>query len=72
MNDITLLRANLMGGMNEYMKDHADDLVWESWTQVFPDECDEETLMEIAEDDAIWLDVINKFASCCRCLGIID
>lgn len=72
MNNITLLRANLMGGMNEYIKEKADDLVWDAWTQVFPDECDEDILMEIAEDDEIWLDVINRFAFCCRRLGIID
>ena len=72
MDEMVMLKANLMGGMNEYLKELADDDVWAMWISVFPDECDEDTLMEMAEDDEIWLDVVNKFARCCRCLGIIE
>lgn len=72
MDEMVMLKANLMGGMNEYLKELADDDVWTMWVSVFPDECDEDTLMEMAEDDEIWLDVVNKFAKCCRCLGIIE
>lgn len=72
MTEIVMLKANLMGDMNEYMKEKADDNVWQMWISVMPDEVDEDTLIEMAEDDEIWLDVVNKFARCCRCLGLIE
>lgn len=71
MNEMTMLKANLMGGMNEYLKELADEDVWQMWITVMPDEVDEETLIEMAEDDEIWLDVVNRFTRCCRCLGVI-
>ena len=70
-NDTILLRANLMGGMNEYIKEIGDEEIYDLWVQVFPDECDEETLMEIAEDDEIWLCVVNRFAACLKIVKLI-
>lgn len=51
-DELTLLRANILGGINEYIKEAMDsDEQWLFWvTYGLPDECDEETLMEIAED----------------------
>ena len=71
MTEMIMLKANLMGGMNEYLKEKADDDVWQMWIQTMPDNVDEDTLIEMAGDDEIWLDVVNKFARCCRCLDII-
>ena len=50
--ELTLLRANILGGINEYIKETMEsDEQWIFWvTYGLPDECDEETLMEIAED----------------------
>lgn len=51
-DELTLLRANILGGLNEYIKETIiSDEQWIFWvTYGLPDECDEETLMEIAED----------------------
>lgn len=68
-NETVLLKANLMGGMHEYIKAIGDDDIYDLWVQVFPDECDKETLMELAEDDEIWKCVANRFAAC---LNIAD
>lgn len=51
-DELTLLRANILGGLNEYIKATCEDETdWELWVTLgLPDECDEETLMEIAEN----------------------
>jgi hypothetical protein len=51
-DELTLLRANILGGINEYIRETMEsDEQWIFWvTYGLPDECDEETLMEIAED----------------------
>ena len=61
ISEITMLRANLMGGMNEYIKELGDDDLWDIWIEVFPDECSEDELMEMAENNSIWLDVVDHF-----------
>ena len=52
-DDLTLLKANILGGLNELMKEYAEtDENWLHWlTYGVPDECDEDLLMDIAEDD---------------------
>lgn len=62
INEMVMLKANIMGGMNEYIKKQGDDDLWDEWIKVFPDECSEDELMEMAENDQIWFDVINHFA----------
>ena len=49
----TILRANILGGMNAYVLDViGDELGTEIWFQCgVPDGADEEMLMEIAEDE---------------------
>ena len=71
-DEMKILRANIIGGMNEYIKAQGDDDLWDVWIRVFPDECSEEELMEMAEDDIIWLEVIENFAYCCRLVGAIE
>ena len=67
--DDVMLKANIMGGMNEYIKNIGDDDVYDIWISVFPDCCDEEELMEMAKDEDTWLAVVNCFA---RCLKFAD
>lgn len=54
MNDNTLLRANILGGMDSYILNVVGDEdiydIW--WAEGIPDECDEDTLMSIAEDES--------------------
>ena len=60
-----------MGGMNEYIKALGDDDIYDMWIEVFPDSCDEGILMEMAEDEEIWLCVVNRFATCLKTAKII-
>ena len=71
-NEMKMLRANIMGGMNEYIKELGDDNLWDIWIEVFPDECSEDELIEMAESNNIWEDVISCFAYCCKITGIIE
>ena len=69
MNETIMLKANLMGGMNEYIRDLGDEVIWMKWICIFPDGATEEDLMEMAEDEDIWLEVVKCFA---RCLEIAE
>lgn len=69
MNETIMLRANIMGGMNEYIRDLGDEVIWMKWICIFPDGATEEDLMEMAEDEEIWLEVVKCFA---RCLEIAE
>ncbi len=61
IDEMKILRANIMGGMNEYVKAQGDDDLWEEWISVFPDECSEEELMEMAKNGMIFEDVVSHF-----------
>lgn len=52
-NEIQVLRANLLGGMDAYVREYLDDEEYlMNWlTYGVPDDADEETLMEIARDE---------------------
>jgi len=64
MSDILILRANILGGMNEYVKELGDEDLLDYWySEGIPDECDEDTLMEIAEDDNLFKDISHVFAA---------
>lgn len=67
-------RMKIMREMDEYLrKNDPDETTYlDIWLFTFPDECDDDELREIAEIDACWLDVVNCFARCCRCLGVIE
>ena len=66
MNETIILRANIMGGMNSYIQQLGDEATWMKWiwTYIFPDNITEEDLMEMAEDEDIWLNVVKCFAKC--------
>lgn len=59
-----ILRANLLGGMDSYVKELGDEEIWMDWiTEGIPDECDEETLMEIAEDESEFIRITRVFCN---------
>lgn len=65
--EIQILRANILGGMNEYLKEMikkdcsiADDLA--QWVEILPEDLNEEMLMEIAGNEQKWMQAINCFA----------
>ena len=51
-NEIQVLRANLLGGMDAYVREVVDDEdYFMEWLEMgVPDDADEDTLMEIAGD----------------------
>jgi len=67
-NELKTLRANIMGGMNAYVLTTVEDedILNYWWTYGLPDEVNEDMLMEYAEDDNLWLDVIHAFAKILR------
>jgi len=61
--DMTLLKANLLGGMNAYIIELGDEDILEPWLMCgVPDGCTEEELMEIAEDDEEFRRIVKEFA----------
>lgn len=64
MNNI-VLRANILGGMNEYILKCIDDenihMIW--LTGGVPDGADEDELMEIAEDKAEFERIAHLFGN---------
>lgn len=71
-NEIQVLRANLLGGMDAYAREHLDDENYlMEWLELgVPDGADEEELMEIAEDEEdfnriarVFSDLIINFAN---------
>ena len=52
-NEIQVLRANLLGGMDAYVREVVDDEdYFIEWLEMgVPDDADEDTLMEIAGDE---------------------
>ena len=67
MNEIKQLRMNIMGGMNAYVLELGDEDILNFWfNYVLPKEVTEEMLAEYAEDEEIWMGVIQGFASIVR------
>ena len=64
MTNEILLKMNLLGGMDSYVREViGDDEVTEIWNMYgVPDECDEETLQWIAEND-------KEFTRICKLMG---
>ncbi len=72
--EITQLRANILGGMNSYVKDNwysKDNSIRDLWESVFPPNCNEEVLFLYADNEQLWLKVIDAFAECCKKMDII-
>lgn len=68
LNEVKMLRANLLGGMDSYIKNVVgDEEIWGAWIELgVPDECDEETLMEIADDEPEFIRITEVFSSLIR------
>lgn len=64
-NEIHVLRANLLGGMDAYVREHIndEDYIMEWLALGVPDDADEDTLMEIAGDEADFNRIVTEFAS---------
>jgi hypothetical protein len=60
-NEFEVLRMNLVGGMNEYVKCMNDENAYMAWIMIVPDEATEEDLQDIADDDEIFQEVVELF-----------
>lgn len=68
--DLIQLRANILGGMNEYVKCFNDETAYyDYWIEIVPDECTEEDLMDIAESDEDFNDVCVLFGKLIKAYG---
>lgn len=64
MNNSTQLKANILGGMNEYILNMGDEDILDFWWEYgLPNECDEDTLMEIAEDEGLFASISIIFGN---------
>ena len=64
-NEIQVLRANLLGGMDAYVREHLDDENYlMGWLELgVPDGADEEELMEIAGDEEDFNRIVCVFSN---------
>lgn len=64
-NELHVLRANLLGGMDTYVREHLDDEdYFMEWLEMgVPDDADEDTLMEIAGDEEEFNRICAYFGS---------
>ena len=64
-NEIQVLRANLLGGMDAYAREHIEDEdYFMDWLALgVPDGADEDELMEIAGDEEDFNRIVTEFAS---------
>lgn len=68
-NELEVLRMNLVGGMNEYVKCMNDENAYMTWVMLVPDEATEEDLQGIAEDDEQFNDVCILFGKLIKKFG---
>lgn len=62
MTELTLLKMNLLGGMDSYIRELGDEDIWEVWiAHGVPDGATEDDLRFIAEDDELWQDTCELF-----------
>lgn len=64
-NELYVLRANLLGGMDAYVREHiSDENYFMEWLELgVPDDASEDTLIEIAGDEKEFNRIVTEFAS---------
>lgn len=61
-NEMKVLKMNILGGMNEYIRNLNDEEVIEVWLMCgIPDGATEEDLEEIADDFDEWKEMVALF-----------
>lgn len=61
MNEMSILKQNILGGMNAYVRDLGDEEAWDLWITIVPDEVTEDDLEYIANDQKLWIDACVLF-----------
>ncbi len=73
-SELVMYRKEFLKQMDDYVRDMIgdDDITTDIWfAGGVPDGYDEQDLIDIAEDDDLWLDTVNCFAKCCK-LGLTN
>lgn len=72
MNDITKMRAVLLRQMDDFVREYCEDedlfMYW--LMDGVPDGADDEMLLDLAQIDSCWLNVVNAFGKMLKELGI--
>lgn len=72
MSDITKMRAVLLRQMDDFVRENCEDedlfMYW--LMDGVPDGADDEMLLDLAQIDSCWLNVINAFGKMLKELGI--
>ena len=71
MNEMTILKMNLLGGMNSYLEAIGDEYCLTRWYLTFPDCADEDDLREIVEDEELWRECCGLFGDICKIMEVI-
>lgn len=58
-DEMTILKMNLLGGMYAFVGQ--DELAYDEWITLVPDQPTEDDLKEIAEDEEIWIMACSAF-----------
>lgn len=68
MTDNLILKMNILGGMDSYIREViGNDDITDRWLEYgLPDECDEDTLREIAEDEDSFINICNYWNNLIR------
>lgn len=68
--DLLVLRMNLVGGMNEYIKCLNDETAYYNyWIELVPDEATEDDLQDIAESDELFNETCELFGKLIKRFG---
>ena len=60
--EMSILKQNILGGMNSYIRELGDEDIWEVWIAYgVPDEATEDDLQFIADDDESWRETCSLF-----------
>ena len=61
MDEMSILKQNILGGMNAYVRDLGDEEAWDLWITIMPDEATEDDLEYIANNQELWTDICVLF-----------
>lgn len=72
MDEKIIIRMNMLGGMDAYIRNIiGDDEITDRWDMFgVPDGADEPMVMEIAEDDHEWARICSYFGTIVRTLAM--
>lgn len=67
LREVTInCRAKILNHINEIVRNMNHEGAWDEWINVFPDEATEDDFIDIAGNDGIYEDAIEKFFDVCE------